>query len=318
MSVILVMSLVLPGLWTEEPGDLIFTPQRGWEERTPAPKDTFDYDFYAARDLYDKGDFRPAFNIFRALSSRTKDPSEKALGLFWQGECLLAMARPIEALALYEKLAREFPGVIPDAEMEQQEYKIALRLARGEEKRSLVRPFYSPRKKGLEMLERIATRGPSSPLGDDAQMAIFEYYREKENLLEAELAYEKLIQVYPGSELVPLARFEKIKLLLQEWQGPAYDIGLLNQAEREAKRLSQDPRGLAFAQKTEQMLKDIREIRAERDYQTAQFYLRREKLEAAFIYLEAVRREAPESDWAERAKVQMEAIGGPSRKEPEY
>jgi len=311
MNIILVMSLVLIGPWTEEPGDLIFTPQRGWEERPPAPKGTFDYDFYAARDLCDKADFRAALNIFRTLASRTKDPSEKALALFWQGECLLAMARPTEALILYETLTREFPGIIPNAQIEQQEYKIALRLARDEERRSLSRPFYSPRKKGLEILEKIASRGPSSPLGDDAQMAIFEYYIEKENYLEAELAYEKLTQVYPRSELIPLARFEKIKLLLQEWQGSPNDIDLLNQAEREAKRLSQDPRGLAFAQRIEQILKDITEIRAERDYQTAQFYLRRGKLEAALIYLKAVSRDAPETSWAKHAKAQMEIIGQP-------
>lgn len=311
MIVSLLMSLLFSGLWSQESGDLIFTPQRGWEERPPAAEGTFDYDFYKARELCDKGDFPAALNMFRRLARHTKDPSEKARVLFWQGECLLAMGRPTKALALYEQLAREFPGVISDVEMKEQECKIALNLARGEEKRALTRPFYSPRKKGLKMLEKIANRGPSSPLADDAQMAIFEYYIEREDYLEAELAYAKLKEVYPGSELIPLARFEKIKLLLQEFQGPDYDINLLNQAEREAKSLSRDPRGHTFAQKIEQMLKDISEMRAERDYQTAQFYLRQRRLEAAFIYLEAVRREAPETTWADRAKAQMEVIGQP-------
>jgi outer membrane protein assembly factor BamD (BamD/ComL family) len=221
------------------------------------------------------------------------------------------MKRPTAALALHKKLAAEFPGAISNEQMEAQEYRIALKLARGEERRRLTRPFYSPRKKGLEMLEEMANRGPSSPVGDDAQMALLEYYIESGDSLEAEVAYEKLTQVYPGSELIPLARFQKIKLLLQEFRGPAYDISLLAQAESETERLSRDPRGKAFAQEITQMLKDIGEIRAERDYQTAQFYLRRGKLAAARTYLQAVMQQAPESTWADRAKTQMQVIERP-------
>ncbi|KPJ59244.1 MAG: hypothetical protein AMS15_07120 [Planctomycetes bacterium DG_23] len=311
MTISLIMGLVFVGLWSQEPGELIFTPEHGWEERAPAEKGTFDYDFYRARDLYDKGNFRSALNIFRRLARRTKEPTEAARALFWQGESLLAMGRPTKALDLHKKIAREYPGVISQAEMEAQEYRIALSLARGKERRRLVRPFYSPRKKGLVMLEEMAGRGPSAPFGDDAQMALLEYYIDKEEPLEAELAFEKLKEVYPGSELMPLARFQKINLLLQELRGPAYDISLLNQAESEAQRLSRDPRGRAFAQKIEQMLKDISEIRAERDYQTAQFYLRRGKLEAARIYLEKVLNEAPGTSWADRAQTQLQVIERP-------
>ncbi|MHC4393260.1 MAG: tetratricopeptide repeat protein [Planctomycetota bacterium] len=171
----------------------------------------------------------------------------------------------------------------------------------------LVFDFDSPRT-GIEIVEFLINRFEQNRF-DFARYQIAEHFFGEENFDDAVKHYTLLIEEYPGSLWQPTARFKRAICFQRLWRGYNYDASQVEQAEIELQEyLRRYPSGNHVVE-AETALSEIRGDRAHLHYDNAWYYFRREhSSRAALVYIEAILRDAPESEWAAATPDLLEAI----------
>ena len=294
-------------------------------------------EFNLADQLFEKKEYKSAGKKYHSLAKKYEDTPLEEEALFKEGECYFSLQQLPAAEEAYAKLLKKYINTRYTPQAVERLYSIATywlddaRLEANKEKAKTsrftrmvnffdkTRPTFDTEGRALKTIETIAQHEPSGPIADDAIMLAGAYKFSQENPDKYFLAandYEQVVLNQPKSEHADKAYFLGVQAYLKSYRGTQYDPSELNKAEQLAKA-ALARKSLTGEQRTklEQDLKDIEMQRAERDFARGQDYVNMRRRNAARFYFGQVVSKYPETEWAKKAKVELQKLGGP---EPEY
>ena len=172
------------------------------------------------------------------------------------------------------------------------------------------RPMFDTGGHSLRVYERIRLDDPTGPLSDDAVMATANAHFLKGHWEEADYHYGLLRSEYPKSEHQFQAHLLGLRCKLLRYQGPGYEGAPLDEAEDLASQLlTQFPTELgAERERVVQVRAGVRDQRALREYDLAQYYEKGKYYGASRMYYAKVAKEFPETKLAQESRSRLEQI----------
>ncbi|HEY8505381.1 MAG TPA: tetratricopeptide repeat protein [Gemmataceae bacterium] len=306
----------------------------GGEIRSPEPvPPEVAADMAGAEEYYRREEFSGARRLYARVAEDTNAPplvAEKAR--FYQAECYRLEGNYPRAAEAYTRMLQDFPtGVYREQacghlfqianywlddtreEMEQEREKL-------EGKRSFVipavfhfeksKPFLDAEGHALKALENVYLHDITGPYADKALWLIGYVHFYRGNYTEADYYLTQLIDLHKDSKLRPMAIELAIMAKNNSTGGPAYDGRKSAEALKlvHAARSSEPELATKRADFLDRQLLAITHQQATKDFETAEFYLRRGRPGSAYFYFEIVRRRYPGSKFAELATARMEEL----------
>ena len=202
----------------------------------------------------------------------------------------------------YEQLLKDYPAALRLREVIDREFEIGKRIMR-------MKGGWRWRSWRLanatHVFEQMVEHNPGGPKADDAQVLIGECYMEREDWAEAYDAFTTLIDDYPQSEWVPLARYRSGAAKFRQSELTEDKRELLMEAGRAFDVYLRDyPHG-PFAAKAREMLKRTRSREAALRWAVVRFYERTGKPRAAAHVLKGLAKDYRGTAWARLAVQRM-------------
>ncbi len=168
---------------------------------------------------------------------------------------------------------------------------------------------------GQQKLTKLIEEFPAAPLASEAQFKLGSRHFGKSRYEEATDTFESLITNYPESERVEAAMFMIAEAHLRSYEGIEYEDAPLEDAKAQFEiLLSSYPSG-AYSVRARKRIRSIEKELARRDYLMAQYYMRHGKPASARVYLEAVLKQHPDTEYAKLAKKMLSKV--PEREKSE-
>lgn len=149
-------------------------------------------------------------------------------------------------------------------------------LARGQQK-------FAQKKYGtaIEHFQVLLERFPTSPLAARAQILLAESRMENKDDIEAEVAFDDFLRLYPASDNVPYALYRKGELLARQARDPARDqTKTLEALKTFAQLQDKDPNG-PYAARAAGRVRELRGRMAAHEERVVSHYLKRRNYESA-------------------------------------
>lgn len=174
------------------------------------------------------------------------------------------------------------------------------------------RPLFDTLGHARKTYERVRLDQPTGPLADDSVMATANCYFVHGRYDDADYHYDLLRKEYPRSEFQFQAHLLGLQCKLLKYQGAAYDQTPLEQAEELAVQLlTQFPTELG--NERERIVQDrarIRSMRAEREWERAEYYAKGEHYGSSKIFYEKIVKEFPDTQLAQQARTRLDETQG--------
>jgi len=133
----------------------------------------------------------------------------------------------------------------------------------------------------IEHFQILLERFPTSPLAPRAQLALADARMENKDDVEAEVAYDDFLRLYPANDNVPYALLRKGELLSRDVRKPGRDQTKTIEAIRTYKLLlGKTPSG-PNAEIAAKRMSELRNRLAEHEVQVVSHYLKRRKYDSA-------------------------------------
>lgn len=274
------------------------------------------------QELYGK-----AGREFHAIAKAYKDTPLEEDALFMEAECYFKLERLPKAQDKYTELMTRYPTTRYMPQAVQRTYDIAFfwledsRLrSQGKDAKNYAitnyvnlfdrkRPFLDTEGRALEAIESIQTAEPTGPLSDDALMMAGAHTFTSENFVKAAGYYEQLAIDMPKSEHAQKALVLGAQAYLRGYEGPNYDSTDLENAFKLTTAALKRP-DMPDEQRA-RLEADLRLIyleRAKRDFNSGEQYRRMRRPSGARYYYQLVLKNYPDTDWARRAKEELDRL----------
>ncbi len=122
---------------------------------------------------------------------------------------------------------------------------------------------------------------PNSPLAPKAQLALADAYMEDGDNVEAEVAYDDFMRLYPASDNVSYALFQKGELFSSQASKPGRDQGKTLEAIRTYKLILEKYPSAPYAETATRRVGELRNRLAEHEVYVVTHYLARNKTDSA-------------------------------------
>ncbi len=280
-----------------------------WVRSAEPAKGTAAGELAAIRKLAEQGEHKDAAEAVDAfLAAHPDDPAcEEAMFLAAQAE--LNAERYYQAYEKFEAMLDAWPNGDFLERALSREMDIANAFLRGE-KRVVLGIFHLPAyDEGITILRGIAEQAPGSDLAERAMMRIGEYYSDEAKHAEAADAYDEYLEMYPKGRYAGEAMLRAARAMHESHRGVPYDVTPLIEAEQRYKALIEQFPKLARKAGARQTITTLRELRAQRTFETAKFYDRTDRPRAAKFYFREVVKSFPDSIWAGEARSRLGAAG---------
>lgn len=255
------------------------------------------------------GNYKKAQELVEAWMETYPRSDLMSEALLLQGDAMVARGNEYKALYPYERVIREYPGSEQYMTALEREYAISQQYAAGYKRRFLGMRVLSAKDEAEEMFIRIQERAPGSALGEDASMALGEYYYREGKMRSAVAAYDMFLVNYPRSARIERAMLRLIQANLATYRGPRFDAtGLLEASERIRQYSDQYP---AAAERlgADALLVRIDESMALQLLYNGEWYSQRGKwLSAATMYRRLVA-DYPDTAAADEAIQRLQGMG---------
>ncbi len=170
------------------------------------------------------------------------------------------------------------------------------------------RPMFDTGGHALRVFERIRLDDPTGPQADDSIMASATSYFLKGRWDDADYHFGLLRTEYPKSEFQFQAHLLGLRCKLLKYQGPSYEGTPLDEAEELATQLlTQFPQELGEErERVAQVKAGIRDQRALREWDMAEYYAQGKYYRASRMYYEKVAKEYPETRLAQESRARLD------------
>lgn len=133
----------------------------------------------------------------------------------------------------------------------------------------------------IEHFRVLLERFPTSPLAPKAQIALADALAENGDAVEAEIAFDDFVRLYPASDNVPYALFRKGELLFRQMGKPGRDQAKTVEAMKTFLLLREKYPSSPLASSAAGRIREIRNRLAEHDVRVVSHYLTRGKYDSA-------------------------------------
>ena len=212
---------------------------------------------------------------------------------------------------LFQDLERKFPASELGPHVARWELAIASRFLAGHKEKLFGLRIRDMRADAQVILERLLERHPYGQLTDRFLARLGDCYRAARDYPQAVLYYDRLLRDFPRSPLAQEAEFSRLECLILDCGGPRHDTTGLREAEEGLRAfVAAAPRG-PRADMARQYIRSVRQLQAEQAFGVAEFYVLRQRWEAARVYFRLVRQRFPETRWSLRAGRRLEQLAPP-------
>jgi outer membrane protein assembly factor BamD (BamD/ComL family) len=254
---------------------------------------------------------------YAEAASRWPDSALEQDGLYMAAESYFFADSYPKANTYYEKLIKKYPGTKYMDTIDARRYAIAqywLEITDrtpesmwGMNLTSARRPWRDTRGHALRIYDKIRIDDPTGKLADDATLAAANAHFVAGNYFKADEYYGDLRKAFPMSEHQFKAHFLGLKTKLLSYQGSQYSGDALDEADKIIKQIKRQFPNEA-RQEHEFLARAAAEVRfkkAEREWDLAQYYVRRGEYGSARLYQQTLVDEFDDTPYAERAREQL-------------
>lgn len=233
---------------------------------------------------------------------RTAKPplAGSAEAAFLTAESYYRSGNRYRAMSGYKRYVEDYPISANLRDAEDRIFTLALEYIEGRVRTGF--GLISHRGTGVSALEFILESFPRGTRSSEAQRILADYYYRDGRWVEAIAEYRELLQRFPRSEWVSIARYRIGMCYIRQSRGPDHDPILLERARDEFQRYTEaHPEGSRISE-VQTQLAEIDDILAQKLLRTAYFYARDDEPEAALLYFRETIDSYPESDAAAEAQ----------------
>ena len=279
--------------------------------------------FNEADDLFRKKRYAKALKQYRKVIDRWPDSALEEDAMWQAAECLFFTDQYPKAEDEYDGLVKKYPNTRYLDRIAQRQFVIAQYWLALDEKRHLPllvpnlldrsRPLFDTRGRALKAYEHVRLNDPRGPLADDSLMAEANAHFLNREWLDADYFYSLLRTEYPDSEFLMPAHLFALQAKLEAYQGPAYEGGMLDEAEILADQiLVQFPDQLS-TEEEQRVVRRRAEIAAQqalRHWKRAEFYKKGQHYTSARIYYALIARDYPKTMLAQQSRDRLDELAG--------
>ncbi|MBI3837118.1 MAG: tetratricopeptide repeat protein [Planctomycetia bacterium] len=282
-----------------------------------------------ARTALEEGDslfrqkkFKEAAAKYRIAYKRWPDSPLEEEALFKAAECEFFADRYVKADDEYALLVKKFPSTQYVSQVTVRRFAIGRYWDQFDVAHhhwpitpnftDKTRPVFDTGGHALHVFERIRLDDPTGPLADDSIMAGATSYFLKGRWDDADYHFGLLRTEYPKSEFQFQAHLLGLRCKLLKYQGPGYEGTPLDEAEELATQLlTQFPQELANErERVVQVRAGIRDQRALREWDMAEYYAKGKYYGASRMYYEKIAKEYPETRLAQESRTRLDQYKG--------
>ncbi len=162
---------------------------------------------------------------------------------------------------------------------------------------------------GCDILDRVWQRAPGTRLGEFAlkQKADFRYDRGEFEIAKDE--YANLVQQYPSGRHIQSSMLRSAESAEASFNGVKFDDRPLVDADVRFRQFKEEFPPLAEREAVDARLEGIRQKRADKDLDIAQWYERTKARDAAVFYYQRIVKDWPDTLAASQAQARLKALG---------
>lgn len=269
---------------------MIWNKESGWVQFEELKTDTYDQRYRHALALITDQQYIFAIRELEDLVKEAPDSEFAEPALLNIAYAFFLSGDNKKAFKTYDKFLKTYPGSRRSKEIMQKQYNLGIAQMESLEVKS-----------AIYMFEKIIERNSLGPYAADCQIKIADCYQKLKNFDKAIENYEKLIENYSDSAWVSYAQFQIPMCKVEDERRQDRNLGLLTEAEDGFEDyMANNPDG-AMLEKAEKKMLDIQTAKAEREFEIAEFYLRRKLPKSAKIYYEVVVADFPGTVWSAKA-----------------
>jgi outer membrane protein assembly factor BamD len=289
--------------------DWLWTPESGqWISEKDIEKRSARLQYEKARELESIGDVKGAVRQYARLvrqypASVYAPDAQYMVGILKEGE-----GDFYGAFKEYARVIDNYPSYKRFLEIVEREYRIGNLYLAGEKTSFAGMKILPGKDKAIEVFQHIVRSAPYSSFAPRAQFNIGEAYRSIKRYAEAVPEYQRVVNVYPESELVIEASYQIAMCGYQRSQDAPYDQTSTNIAMGAMKDFLRKYAKSRKAPEVRSKLNILMERKASKSYDIAKFYDKEGSDEAAIIYYQDVINEFPGSQLAIKAEKRIDEI----------
>lgn len=272
-----------------------------WQKQTPVDPDTPEGALQAIRKLLALNHGREAEQAATQWITQHPNHAELPEAHILRGDARVIRKNYYKALFDYEVVLRQYSDTTQFLTALEREFRIAKLFESGMRRKLWGLRILSADGEAEELFIRIQERAPGSALGEQASLALGNYYFVRAEMSSAVEAYDLFLANYPKSEHREQAMLQLIRANLTTFKGPRFDAaGLIEASARLKAYRSEFPAG-AEELGADALIVRIDESLALKDLYTGRWYEKRhQRVSATYLY-ERVVRNYPQTGAARQA-----------------
>lgn len=229
--------------------------------------------------------------------------------LLLAGESEMARDRYWQGYGYFEKQLTQFPAGKYSERAILREYEIGDAFLNG--KKRVVAGFLRlpAQEEGLDIMLRVVEHAPGSVLAERAMMRIADHHFAKANYPEAVESYDRYMTLFRNAPRMPYAMEQGARSALLGYRGKNFDDTMLVDAEQRYRIFRERYPAEAAKANVEDTLKHIRLCRAQKLYDTAEFYKRTGHPLAQAHYYRQAASQYPQSPYGLKAREDLIRMG---------
>lgn len=274
-----------------------------------------------ADTLFRAGKYQEAIPYYKKVVDRWPDSALEEDGLWQLAECLFFTDQYPKAEDCYDELVKKYANTRYLDRIAQRQFIIAQYWIAVDQRQHLpviipnlfdrTRPLFDTQGRALKAYDHVRINDPRGPLADDSIMAQANAHFLDSQWLDADYFYSLLRNEYPDSDFLLQAHLLGLQAKLRAYQGPAYEGGILDEAEILAEQVLvqfPDQLGREDADRVETTRAQIAAQQAQRHWKRAEFYAKGKHYSSARIYYALIARDYPKTMLAQQARQKFDTI----------
>ncbi|MFC1644181.1 outer membrane protein assembly factor BamD [Candidatus Omnitrophota bacterium] len=273
-----------------------------------AAKDTPREQYDWAMRFYKQGEFQRAAEEFVRLTDHYPDSNLAPDAQYYAGRSYEELGKYYFAFQSYQKTIENYPYTKRMDELIKREYNIAHIFETQDVPKLMDLELSISMDRAVVIYDKVVE---NSPFGQYAEKSLYnmgDCYRRMMKYKEAIEAYERIIQDYPESDLVPEAKYQLAYTKYEASLNPEYDQESTEQALEEFQKISRTSKTPTIAKEAAKMLDELKTKKAESLFKVAEFYERQGKYTSALLYYEDVVGKFADTDAAKRAQEKINQL----------
>ena len=269
-------------------------PEKGVK---PVPADQLTW----ALSFFQVKEYEQALRQMENLVDRYPSSKEAAEAQYYVGRCDEALGDYYAAFKAYDKLSAHYPNSQRLGEAVEREYRIGNLFYSGKKRKLAGLEILPSLDKATEIFLRVVEQAPYGSYGVLAQYKVGECHKKSGQYAQAKEAFEKLVEEYPNSELVDEARYQIALVTLKMSRKASYDDRTADEALVQFNRFIKEHPQSDLVSESLEAIQTLKDRKAEKAFETAQFYEKQGKTTAARFYYNQVIEQYGKSSWAQQA-----------------